>query len=728
MTAGETGGSLRDRPRLLRPVSWDRGAREVALLAASMAVLLAAFGAQIGSGALATLAPVVVVPVLATAWYGSTRVLAAVVAASIGLDLVLAAHGDLAYLTALTRAAVMLGLAVLARTAALGYAGTHAGAARLALVSRVSRIATSALSLDAILAGVLEEMAREGMRGGVILLIDEHHQLYIAAAHGDLDESVRNSRLQIGEGIMGKVVETGVPALVGDIDAPDAPPAANRDLGSNARMRSLVAVPLLSAGTAIGVLSVDSARPNAFHAGDLASMEQIAVAIVGSVQRAGALALADRMLQQRVDELTLLLDTAGRLSTSLEPDVVLREVVRSTAAVVSHGGGHDAARAAVYRVEDGWAKLVAVEDDADHLGIPADQPLDDHPFMRQAMSTGTVVTARFEHTGARVAETAAALGLVSGALAPIWTGNTLYGVLAASSRDEREFTGEELRLLEGIAHLAGLAIGNAEALRLERDRTLAASEHAERMASVERIKSEFLRLASHELRGPLGVLGGYISMVEDGSLNESQLRQVLPVLSGKVLEMHRLVDQMLETARLEEGRLRLDMSRVDLGGMLEEAVQSVLPLGAPQHEVIVEAPDRVAVLADASRLLTVLANIVGNAVKYSPAGGVVRCTVRVEEGWGVVRISDQGIGIAAEDLPRLFTRFGRVVTRENSHIAGTGLGLYLARELARMHGGDITVSSHVGEGSTFTFTMPLAGGPVRLLPPLSDAHALGEAG
>jgi len=730
MTAGETGPSLRDRPHLLRPLRWDRGAAEVVLLALSTAALVVAFLTQVGMGALASLAPIAVVPVLACAWLGSTRVLVAVVAVSVGLDLVLAAHGDLEVVTALARGAVMVGLGVLARVAAVGYAGTHAGAARLALVSRVSRIATSASSLEAILGGVLAEMARDGLRGGVILLIDEHHQLYIAAAEGEIDDAVRNSRLEIGEGIMGRVMATGTPVLVTDLDAPDAPPAANRNLGTNARMRSLVSVPLLSAGTVIGVLSVDSAQPNAFHAGDLAMLEQIAVAIAGSVQRAGALELADRLLQARVDELTLLLDTAGRLSMSLEPEVVMREVVRSTAAVVSHGTAQLPARASVFRIVDGWARLVAVADDEDHAGLPADLPLDEQPFIRQAMSTGTVVTGRLDQTGPTAAASAARLGLVSGAWAPIWTGKSLYGVLAASSRDERDFDAEELRLLEGIAHLAGLAIGNAEALRLERERVLAAREHAERMASVERVKSEFLRLASHELRGPLGVLGGYLSMLDDGSLSPQQLRPVLPVLSGKVAEMNRLVDQMLETARLEEGKLRLDTEHVELGRMVSEAVRAVLPLGAPRHQVVIDAPLRVTVHADASRILTVLANLVGNAVKYSPGGGEVRCTVRAEEGKALVRVSDQGIGIAPEDLPRLFTRFGRVVTPQNSHIAGTGLGLYLARELARMHGGDITVESRHGVGSTFTFAMPLVAGGVHVLPrrdPGSDADELREA-
>jgi signal transduction histidine kinase len=698
---------VRDRPYLVRPLSWDRGALEAALSGLCAAALVAVFFGQLGAGDLATLAPIPVVPVLAAAWLGSTRVSVGAVALSVALDLVLAVHGNLDVPTALTRSVVMVGLGILTRLAATGYAGTRSGAARLALVSRVSRIATSASSLDDILRSVLDEMARDGLRGGVILLLDEHHQLYIAAAHGDLDDSVRNSRLDVGEGIHGRVVATARSVIVDDLDDP-ATGAANRNLGSNARMRSLVAVPLLAAGTSIGVLSVDAARPGAFDAGDLAMLEQIAVAIAGSVQRAGALQLADRMLQQRVDELTLLLDTAGRLAMSLDTEVVMHEVVRSTAAVVSHGGAQMRARAAVFRVSEGWARLVAVEDADELADVPADLPLDEHHFIREAVTSGTVVTGRLEQTGPSVAAAAARLGLVSGAWAPIWTGKSLYGVLAATSRDERAFDGEELRLLEGIAHLAGLAIGNAESLRLERERAAAAREHAERMASVERVKSEFLRLASHELRGPLGVLGGYVSMMEEGSLGSDQLRRVLPVLSGKIAEMNRLVDQMLETARLEEGRLRLDNERLDLGRVLAEAVRTVLPMGAPRHDVVVDARGSIPVVGDAARVLTVLANLVGNAIKYSPHGGQVRCTACVEDGRAVARIADEGIGIAAEDLPRLFTRFGRVVTSENSHIAGTGLGLYLARELARMHGGDITVSSRLGAGSTFTFTMPLA--------------------
>lgn len=240
-------------------------------------------------------------------------------------------------------------------------------------------------------------------------------------------------------------------------------------------------------------------------------------------------------------------------------------------------------------------------------------------------------------------------------------------------------------------------------------------EHGERMATLERVKSQFLNVASHELRGPLGVVSGYVSMVQDGSFGELpsvDMRRVAPVIAQKVTEMNTLVNEMLDTARLEESRLTLQLTTVDLGELVQRAVDAVTPLASARHEVLYTRP-RVPVrcIADEVRSVIIVTNLIQNAVKYSPRGGVVQCFVTEDEGFALVSVWDQGLGIASEDLPRLFSRFGRLVTRENSHIAGTGLGLYLARELARLHGGDITVRSAAGSGSCFTLTLPVGGPP-----------------
>ena len=233
----------------------------------------------------------------------------------------------------------------------------------------------------------------------------------------------------------------------------------------------------------------------------------------------------------------------------------------------------------------------------------------------------------------------------------------------------------------------------------------------ERLAALEKTKSQFLNLASHELRSPLGVINGYLSMLEQGALGqltESGVRAV-EVLKTKALEMNLLVAQMLDAARLEDGRLALKRDRVDLRDVAGEALQVVRPLAAAGHDLSLETPPRqVIVFGDVDRLTTIISSLLENAIKYSPEGGKIRCIVGAVEHTASVSVVDNGVGVAREDIPRLFKRFERIENRKTSHVAGTGLGLYLSRELARQHGGDIQVESGPDAGSTFTLSLPLA--------------------
>ena len=236
----------------------------------------------------------------------------------------------------------------------------------------------------------------------------------------------------------------------------------------------------------------------------------------------------------------------------------------------------------------------------------------------------------------------------------------------------------------------------------------------ERLAAIERNKTQFLNLASHELRGPLTVVRGYVSMLEDGllgNLNERG-RKAVPVISTKVLEMNALIEQMIEAARLEDGALMLRPQANDLRDLVRAAVNSATPELDGQHKIRVKCPDRpVQVRVDGERVKTIVSNLVSNAIKYSPDGGPVEVDLINNGGIARVSVKDRGVGIAKEDLPILFTRFGRISTPETDHLPGTGLGLYLGRQLARLHGGEITVDSDPGRGSTFTLHLPIAPAP-----------------
>ena len=230
--------------------------------------------------------------------------------------------------------------------------------------------------------------------------------------------------------------------------------------------------------------------------------------------------------------------------------------------------------------------------------------------------------------------------------------------------------------------------------------------HADRMAELERTKTEFLNLASHELRGPLAVVRGYNSMFQDGSIPGADVPKVARLIEAKLAQVDLLVEQMLETARLEYGDLVLHVTAFDLAALAGEQIETFRPLAA-NHTVVVDAPaEPVMVEADRSRIGTVIANLVDNAIKYSPSGGEVRCTVGRRDGRAFAEVTDQGVGIAAEHMERLFTRFGRLPTEDNVSIAGTGLGLFLCREIAIRHGGELTAESQPALGSRFSLTLP----------------------
>ncbi len=230
----------------------------------------------------------------------------------------------------------------------------------------------------------------------------------------------------------------------------------------------------------------------------------------------------------------------------------------------------------------------------------------------------------------------------------------------------------------------------------------------ERLQTLEKAKTEFLNVASHELRGPMTVIKGYLTMLEAGSLGElsSQSLSVIHLLVAKSDEVNWMVEQMVEAARLEEGRLALKKLPADLVTLTDLAIEGVSQL-LSKHMLSVEKPAMaVEAEVDPDRFQIVVRNLLSNAAKYSPRGA--RIKVRVSgNGVGKVAVTDEGIGIAEEDQARLFSRFVRIETKATERVSGTGLGLWLSREIARMHDGDLTVESALGRGSTFTLEVPL---------------------
>ena len=243
-----------------------------------------------------------------------------------------------------------------------------------------------------------------------------------------------------------------------------------------------------------------------------------------------------------------------------------------------------------------------------------------------------------------------------------------------------------------------------------RDVTTAIAER-DRARRNDLAKTRSLHMVAHDMSGAVTIIKGYVALVQEGSLGIDELERYVPVLADQLQHMERLLNALLDTARLEEGDLELRLEPLDLADFVEDLVRK---MRAPEtgHQLMVRREAAgLPILADPIRLDSIVRNVLSNAIKYSPEGTVVTCTLRLDDG-ATLEVADEGGGIAGDDQSLLFTRFGRV-GEPATNPPGVGLGLFLSRELARLHGGDLTVTSEVGKGSRFTLRMPLRDGGAR---------------
>jgi signal transduction histidine kinase len=405
---------------------------------------------------------------------------------------------------------------------------------------------------------------------------------------------------------------------------------------------------------------------------------------------------------KRERELALLEEAAHFLAAASRPDDIYPIIVRLAALIGATEERHW--RASYLALEGGVLRRIAIHDDAEIDLGSREYPLDEYPTLRRVIEGEEMFTDMSTPMlmPVETAEAVARAQLGSAVMLPVAQGGEVYGILALSTRDRLSRDDLRQQRLRAVAHLAGLAIANARLLAEQEQ--VAARAHALEIA-----KSRFLNLAAHEMRGPLTVIRGYADMLGDGSLGPltERMAVALGALRGKADEMSRLVVMMMETARLEEGRLELHPSQVDLRDVARDVVRVLAPLIGEAHALrVVDCEEPLVVHGDPDRISTVVANLLDNACKYSPPGTPVEVRCVAGEGRAMVAVSDRGIGLSDDDMTVLFTRFGRVVSAQTSHIGGTGLGLWLSREIARMHGGEIEVRSARGEGSTFTLVLP----------------------
>lgn len=234
----------------------------------------------------------------------------------------------------------------------------------------------------------------------------------------------------------------------------------------------------------------------------------------------------------------------------------------------------------------------------------------------------------------------------------------------------------------------------------------AAMAHLAGIERLNELKSEFITLVSHEFRTGLVGIQGFSEMIRDSDLPVDEVKSYAGEINKDAERLNRMINDMLDVDRIESGRLALRIEPVDVNAVLHAAVERA-HASSELHEFTTDLdPTEPIVHCDADRLAQIIANLLTNAVKYSPDGGVIAVASRVMEGFVEVSVRDHGVGIAPEFAKRLFSRYERY-EKTSGKVIGTGLGLAIARQIVEMQGGRIWVDTTVGAGSSFHFTLPL---------------------
>jgi signal transduction histidine kinase len=287
------------------------------------------------------------------------------------------------------------------------------------------------------------------------------------------------------------------------------------------------------------------------------------------------------------------------------------------------------------------------------------------------------------------------------------SGRALGALGIRSYEPTTAYTEDDARMLALFADQAAAALTTVEAFGRQR-------EAVEQLERLNRAKSEFVSIVSHEFRTPLTGIQGFSEMMRDEELTLDEMREYAGDINKDAQRLNRMIDEMLDLDRMESGRMTIHPERMDLNSVVEEAVDRVRP-NAPNHTLTLDLQSHLPqIQADRDRITQVASNLLNNAVKYSPTGGRITVTTRAEGDQLRLDVRDEGLGIPPEALETIFERYSRVDSQATKDIPGTGLGLPIVRQIVQLHGGKVWAESELGRGSVFHVVLPLAGTGARV--------------
>jgi PAS domain S-box-containing protein len=467
------------------------------------------------------------------------------------------------------------------------------------------------------------------------------------------------STLKLNEGIAGWVIENQKPIVIADLFKDEQ---WKNNHGVNPVYRSSLAAPLIVGQEALGCLMLFHRQPDIFGESQLDAIQAAANQFAVTINNG--------------ELFQLIRDQAEDLGTMLRAQQI--ETSRSTAMLEGVGDG--------VLVTDNHNVITLFNDAAERMlelnqSAVLDNSLDEF------------------------------VGLFGGA-AESWMETIRKWSVSPNIQDAAEMYTERLTLEDGRVISVHLSPVSASQEFLG---TISIFRDITHQVEVDRLKSEFVATVSHELRTPMTPIKGYVEfllMGGTGDLNEQQ-REFLNIIKTNVDRLGILVNDLLDVSRIEAGKVALSFQPIDLKEVINDSINTILHQSEEDQRSVtidVEMPDNIpSIYGDIERVRQILTNLIDNAYKYSPENSLVQLVISRLEDTIQVAVIDQGIGIFPDEQEKIFERFYRGENHLVMATAGTGLGLPIVKELVEMHNGRIWVTSSgvPGEGSTFTFTLPL---------------------
>jgi K+-sensing histidine kinase KdpD len=528
----------------------------------------------------------------------------------------------------------------------------------LSFLHEVAQLASSARDWDEMLRIVIDRTT-DAMRAEVssLYLLEKRDGLVrLVATNGLNPRAVGRATLRVGEGITGWVANARVPLAVRDVR--NEPRWKNVPSVDVDRFTSMLSVPLVSRDEVIGVMNVQTREPRDFDRTEIDFLQTIANQVAGIIEK-GRL---QRESERKLREVSALFEVSNVLTSTLDLDEVLALIVDRLVRVYPGSAG-----AILLRDGDG---------------------------VRERARSGEIGKALLQ-TARRSMDEARPIVEGEHVALPLLAGDRLLGAVALRVPSGIELAEEEVAFVGALANQAALAIDKAALYALERQNT-------ETLRELERARTEFVAVVTHDLRTPLSVIRGYLDL-----LAEKNGKRKIPIDEAvqQVVRLDQLVDRILAGVRVENPDFTLRRTRFDLRVTAIAALKELAPLARRHKLVAPREGTAIWVRGDRRRTAEVLAGLVHNATKYAPEDTRIAVKVERRRDRGVVRVTDEGPGVAAQDRARIFEPYVRAAAQAG--LPGSGIGLFASRRVVEAQGGDIWYEENAGGGSVFAFSVPL---------------------